>query len=622
MSGWRTGMPVGVSGLQITLAAGNGRVYISCHGGTLNDTRNCVVFVSMQTIPSQLATVFRQAIAQAFDGLEADPLIGLSQNAQFGDYQSNCAMGLAKLVAAKTGEKTNPQAIARGIVARLQLAEMATTDIAGPGFINIRLNPVWLAKQVSEIASDNRLGVGKSQTPIRVVIDYSSPNVAKQMHVGHLRPTNIGDAISRIVEFQGHTVIRQNHLGDWGTQFGMLLRYLEGVEGQADAQVADLEGFYRAAKKRFDEDTQFADEARDWVVKLQAGDAHALELWTRIMDQSRSHFEALYKRMGILLTRSDERGESFYNPLLGDVVKELKDKGIAEVSEGATVVWVKGFETPLIIQKTGGGFGYGTTDLAALRFRVRELNAGRVIVVTDARQVQHFRMFLDAAKRAGWLQGVEFDHIMFGMILGEDGTPLKTRSGETVKLVDVLDEGVAKALEMVRKKLADRGEQMSEDEQKSIAAAVGIGAIKYFDLNRDPIGNYVFDWSKMLSLEGNTAPYLQYAYARVRSIFRKAGHEVPAGAKLQLEHPAEVALAKHILRLGEVTSVIARELKPHHLCSYLYELSTKFSGFYENCPVLQSDEPLRSSRMVLCDMTARTLALGLDLLGIEHPERM
>jgi arginyl-tRNA synthetase len=292
------------------------------------------------------------------------------------------------------------------------------------------------------------------------------------------------------------------------------------------------------------------------------------------------------------------------------------------VSEGATVVWVKGFEAPLIIQKSGGGFGYGTTDLAALRYRIRELKANRIIVVTDARQAQHFRMFLDAATRAGWLEGVELDHIMFGMILGEDGTPLKTRSGETVKLVDVLDEGEAKALEMVKRKLAERGETMDEAEQQKVAAAIGIGAIKYFDLNRDPIGNYVFDWGKMLSLDGNTAPYLQYAYARVRSIFRKAGANAATDGGMVLEHPAEIALAKHVLRLGEVVNVISRELKPHHLCSYLYDLSTRFSGFYENCPVLQSPEPLRSSRLALCDLTARTLALGLELLGIEHPERM
>ena len=574
----------------------------------------------MQTIPNQLATLFRQAITDAF-AIDADPLIGQGQNPQFGDYQSNCAMGLAKQLSAG-GTKTNPRAVAQAIVAKLQLGDIGSTDIAGPGFINIKLNPAWLARQLADVRRDSRLGVPQAADKQRVVIDYSSPNVAKQMHVGHLRPTNIGDAISRIVEFQGHDVVRQNHLGDWGTQFGMLLRYLEETEGSGDAQVADLEGFYRSAKKRFDDDPKFADEARAWVVKLQGGDTRARELWTKIMDQSRSHFEAIYKRMNILLKREHERGESFYNQFLGDVVKELKELGVAEESEGAIVVWVKGFDAPLIIQKSGGGFGYGTTDLAALRYRLRELGAKRIIVVTDARQSQHFRMFLDAAKRAGWLEGVEFDHIMFGMILGDDGTPLKTRSGETVKLIDVLNEAESRALDMVKQKLTDRGEQMTDEEQRQIAAAVGIGAVKYFDLNRDPIGNYVFDWSKMLSLEGNTAPYLQYAYARIRSIFRKAGQEAPQNPAISLEHPAEAALAKHILRLGEVVNVMARELKPHYLCTYLYDLSTRFSGFYENCPVLQSEEPLRSSRLALCDLTARTLALGLELLGIEHPERM
>ena len=576
----------------------------------------------MQTIPAQLDVIFRSAIREAFD-IDADPIISPSQNPQFGDYQANCAMGLAKTLAATTGQKTNPRAVAQQIVAKLNLSEMGSADIAGPGFINVKLNPTWLGRQLASIHDNRRLGIEPVVHPQRIVIDYSSPNVAKQMHIGHLRPTNLGDAISRIVEFQGHAVVRQNHLGDWGTQFGMLLRYLEESESRhADAEVADLEGFYRAAKKRFDEDPKFADEARAWVVKLQSGDARAHGLWTKIMDQSRRHFEALYRRMNIRLTRADERGESFYNPLLAEVVEELKSLGVAEQSEGATVVWVKGFDAPLIIQKSGGGFGYATTDLAALRFRVRELRASRIIVVTDARQAQHFRMFLDAANRAGWLGGVEFNHIMFGMILGDDGTPLKTRSGETVKLVDVLDEAQSRAMDLVKQKLVDRGEAMSDQQQQDIAAAVGIGAVKYFDLNRDPVGNYVFDWAKMLALDGNTAPYLQYAYARIRSIFRKAGQDVVTPESITLEHSAEVALARHILRFGEVIGAVSRELKPHHLCGYLYELATKFSGFYENCPVLQSDQPLRSSRLALCDLTARTVALGLELLGIEHPERM
>ena len=576
----------------------------------------------MQTIPSQLTVLFKQAIQEAFE-LDADPQIGPSQNLQFGDYQANCAMGLAKQIAVKTGEKTNPRAVAQKIRAALKLGDVGVTEIAGPGFINIRLSDPWLAAQLKSVAGDPRLGVEKTAEPLRVVIDYSSPNVAKQMHVGHLRPTNIGDAISRIVEFQGHDVIRQNHLGDWGTQFGMLLRYLEESASNANSHIADLEDFYRAAKKRFDEDPKFADEARQWVVRLQSGDARALELWQKIIDESRLHFETIYHRMHIQLRREHERGESFYNPLLADVVKELVEKGVAVESQGATVVFVKSFDAPLIIKKTGGGFGYGTTDLAALRFRVRDLKAGRVIYVTDARQSQHFRMFFDAARRAGWVQGVELDHVMFGMIMGDDNTPLKTRSGESVKLVSLLDEAQQRAMEMVRKKMADRGDPMPEAEQTAIAAAVGIGAIKYFDLNRDPVGNYVFDWEKMLALDGNTSPYLQYAYARVRSIFRKAGAEIVGGsAEILLQHPSEIALAKHILRLGEVLNTVARELKPHHLCNYLYELSTRFSGFYENCPVLLSEPAVRASRLALCDLTARTLALGLDLLGIEHPERM
>ena len=595
----------------------------------------------MQTIPNQLSTIFHEAILAAV-GFHADPLLAPSQNEKFGDYQANCAMGLAKELASRTGVKTNPRDIAERIVAHLKIAGIGSVEIAGPGFINVKLDPAWLSQQLASIAGDARLGVEPAANPRRVVIDYSSPNVAKQMHVGHLRPTNIGDAISRIIEFLGDQVIRQNHLGDWGTQFGMLLRYLEEQGSGADQHIADLEEFYRSAKKRFDEDPKFADEARQFVVRLQGGDAHTLGLWQKIIDESRSHFEAIYQKMDIKLRREDERGESFYNPLLGDVVKELKDLKVAEQSEGATVVWVKGFEAPLIIQKTGGGFGYGTTDLAALRYRIADLKANRVIYVTDARQAQHFRQFFDAAKRAGWTDGVQLDHVMFGMIMGDDGTPLKTRSGETVKLASLLEEAQDRAMALVKQKLIDREIEMPESQQREIAAAVGIGAIKYFDLNRDPVGNYVFDWEKMLSLDGNTAPYLQYAYARIRSIFRKAGApssgadfgrpSAPANSgtafnrpqmtPIVLEHSAELALAKHILRLGEVTAVVARELKPHHLCSYLYELATKFSGFYESCPVIKSPEPLRSSRLELCDLTARTLALGLDLLGIRHPEQM
>ena len=570
----------------------------------------------METIVTQLERAFRAAIVAAL-GVDADPLVGATQTDQFGDYQANAAMGLAKIA------KSNPRAVAEKIKEKLNLGEMASeVSVAGPGFLNVRLSPGWVAKQLNVIVKDDRLGVERVRELQTVVVDYSGPNVAKQMHVGHLRPTDLGDAISRVVEFEGHRVIRQNHIGDWGTQFGMLLNYLKEANEKRDAHIADLEEFYRAAKKRFDEDAVFAGEARNMVVRLQNGGEEELALWRRIIDESRGHFEAIYKRMNVRLGRENERGESFYNPLLAEVVKELREKNVAVVSEGATVVWVTGFEAPLIIQKTDGGFGYATTDLAALAFRIRELHADRVIYATDARQAQHFRQVLDAAARAGWTEKVRVDHVMNGMICGADGKPFKTRSGDNVKLNDLLDEAERRGYELAKQKAGEREVGLSEEQLHDIGRAEGIGGVKYFDLARDPIGNYVFDWDKMLALDGNTAPYLQYAYARIRSIFRRSGIAPNLSAKVSLDTPFELALGKHILRFGEVIEIVARELKPHHLSSYLYELATKFSAFYENCPVLQAEESIRASRLVLCEATARTMALGLDLLGIEHPEQM
>ncbi len=572
----------------------------------------------MLTITAQLDAAFRKAIQTAF-GFDADPLIAQAVNEKFGDYQANAAMGLAKELATKTGQKSNPRAVADQIKANLQLGDIASqVTIAGPGFINVTLSQDWLAKQLAAIGNQPRLGIDPVAKPLNVVVDYSGPNVAKEMHVGHIRSTLIGDALARTIEFQGHHVIRQNHLGDWGTQFGMLLAHLKQAAGTAEAQIADLEEFYRNAKKRFDDDPAFADEARQTVVRLQAGSPPELALWNRIVDASRQHFQPLYERMGIHLTRDDERGESFYNPFLTHVVDELKQKGVAVDSQGAVVVWVDGFESPLIIQKSGGGFGYATTDLAAIRYRVQQLRANRIIYVTDARQMQHFKQVFFAARKANWFNDLQLEHVTFGSILGDDGTPFKTRTGGTVKLKDLLDEAQQRAYTLVTQK----NPELPEAQRLNVARAVGIGAIKYFDLARDRTGDYVFSWEKMLAMDGNTAPYLQYAYARIRSIFRKA--DLPGGnpALIQVQTLHELALAKHILRLAEIIEVVARELKPHHLCNYLYELATKFSGFYENCPVLTSPEPLRSSRLGLCEVTARTMALGLELLGIEHPEQM
>lgn len=575
----------------------------------------------MQTITAQLDAAFRQAIQTAF-GLDADPLISPAANDKFGDYQSNAAMGLAKAVAEKTGQKTNPRAVATQIQAKLSLGEMASEiTIAGPGFINVRLNPAWLAQQLQSIAATDRLGVDPAPTPQTVVVDYSGPNIAKELHVGHLRSTIIGDAIARTLAFEAHNVIRQNHLGDWGTQFGMLISFLvEQEQSQSDVHIKDLEDFYRRAKKRFDEDPAFQDRARQTVVKLQGGDPTILKQWKKIVDETRSHYQPLYERLGVQLTQQHERGESFYNPLLPAVVKDLRDAGIAIQSEGAIVVPVEGYESPLIIEKTGGGYLYGTTDLAAIRFRVNELHADRIIYFTDARQSQHFAQVFAAAKKASWAGHASLEHAPFGTMLGEDGKPFKTRTGGVVKLAELLDEAEQRAYNLV----TEKNPELPETQRRAIAHAVGIGAVKYADLSKDRTSDYVFSFDKMLSLDGNTAPYLQYAYARIRSIFRRAAERgiTQSSSTITLESPFEIALAKHILRLGEVLDVVSRELKPHHLCNYLYDLATRFSGFFENCPVLQSDDPVRSARLALCDLTARTLAKGLDLLGIEHPEQM
>lgn len=571
----------------------------------------------MQKISAQLEQAFRKAIREAF-GIDTDPLVGLAQNQAFGDYQSNAAMGLAKKV------KSSPRAVAEQIKSKLNLQGVATeVSIAGPGFINVRLDPKWLAGQLQTIAPDNRLGLSQATTPQTVVVDYSGPNVAKQMHVGHLRSTIIGDALSRVIEFQGHQVIRQNHIGDWGTQFGMLIAYLRCGAGQdAEQHISDLEGFYRDAKKHFDDDPAFADEARRTVVRLQAGEPAEKSSWQRIVEETRRHYLPIYQRLHVKLTAENERGESFYNVFLPDIVKDLKRKGLAIESQGATAVFIDGPDKPpVIIEKTGGGFLYATTDLAAIRYRATELNANRIIYTHDSRQAQHFDQVFRVARKAGFVpDNVQLEYAPFGTMLGEDGKPFKTRSGDTVKLKDLLDESEERAMKLVTAK----NPELPNDQRTSIARAVGIGAVKYSDLAKDRTSDYVFSWDRALAMDGNTAPYLQYAYARIRSIFRKAEVDPASVSRttLSVDAPQETSLAKQILRLGEVIDLVARELKPHHLCAYLYELATRFSAFYENCPVLKSEEPTRSSRLLLCDITARTMALGLELLGIEHPEQM
>ena len=584
----------------------------------------------MIPLSNQISQAFASAIQTAF-GFDAEPQVTTAQNPAFGDYQCNAAMGLTRRVTESTGEKTNPRQVAETIKAAVTpLLEGIASEIsiAGPGFINVRLAAPWLADRLAEALADTRLGLPLAERAETVVVDYSGPNIAKQMHVGHLRSTIIGDSIARVLETQGHNVLRQNHLGDWGTQFGMLithLRSLQAADGEHVA-IADLEQFYQQAKKRFDNEPEFQDEARATVVKLQGGDAEVLALWQQIVDETRRDYQPIYQRLGVALTIDHERGESFYNPFLPEVVAHLLDKQVATHSDGAVVIFCEGFEAPLIIEKSNGGYLYGTTDLAAIRYRTTELHATRIIYVHDSRQSQHFTQVFDAARRAGWAEGTELEFAPFGTMLGKDGRPFKTRDGGTVKLKDLLEEAEQRAYDLVTAK----NPTMDDAQRRTIGAAVGIGAVKYADLSKERTGDYVFTWEKMMSMEGNTGPYLQYALTRIRSIFRKvtdavgdpdAGSAV-APATLLLESPHEVALARQVLQFGEVLEQVGRELKPHYLCAYLYQLAGTFNGFYENCPVLHSEGDTRTSRLALCDAAARTLDKGLELLGIPRLEQM
>ncbi|SDJ84662.1 arginine--tRNA ligase [Microbulbifer yueqingensis] len=560
-------------------------------------------------------------------GIPADcgPVVAQARKAGFGDYQANGAMAAAKRMG------TNPRELASQIVAKLDGGEMIEkAEIAGPGFINIHLSEKWLADNLAEAGNDPRLNIAPVESPQTVVIDYSAPNLAKEMHVGHLRSTIIGDALARLLEFQGHKVIRQNHMGDWGTQFGMLLAHLSDKLENNDAEVAlaDLETFYREAKIRFDEEEGFADRAREYVVKLQGGDPKCLELWQQFIDISISHSEEIYDKLNVTLTRSDVYGESQYNDDLPVLVQELLEKGIAVKNQGAVVVFLEemadkeGNPSPMIIQKRGGGYLYATTDLAAIRYRVNKLHADRILIVVDARQSLHLQQAFTAARKAGFVDdSVTLEHCAFGTMMGDDGKPFKTRTGGTVKLAALLDE----AIERAQKLVADKNPELGEEECAEIGRAVGIGAVKYADLSKTRTNDYVFNWDAMLSFEGNTAPYLQYAYTRVRSIFRRAGtNPGELSGDMILETPEERALAIKLSQFGEVLDQVARDTYPHVLCSYLYDLASAYMAFYEACPVLKEGVPeaQRNSRLQLCNLVARTIACGLDLLGIEVLEKM
>ncbi|EBU7166846.1 arginine--tRNA ligase [Salmonella enterica subsp. enterica serovar Stockholm] len=575
-------------------------------------------------IQALLSEKVSQAMIAAGAPADCEPQVRQSAKVQFGDYQANGMMAVAK----KLGMA--PRQLAEQVLTHLDLSGIASkVEIAGPGFINIFLEPAFLAEQVQQALASERLGVSQP-TRQTIVVDYSAPNVAKEMHVGHLRSTIIGDAAVRTLEFLGHHVIRANHVGDWGTQFGMLIAWLEKQqqENAGDMALADLEGFYRDAKKHYDEDEAFAERARNYVVKLQSGDTYFREMWRKLVDITMTQNQITYDRLNVTLTRDDVMGESLYNPMLPGIVADLKAKGLAVESEGATVVFLDEYKNKegepmgVIIQKKDGGYLYTTTDIACAKYRYETLHADRVLYYIDSRQHQHLMQAWTIVRKAGYVpDSVPLEHHMFGMMLGKDGKPFKTRAGGTVKLADLLDE----ALERARRLVAEKNPDMPADELEKLANAVGIGAVKYADLSKNRTTDYIFDWDNMLAFEGNTAPYMQYAYTRVLSVFRKADidENALANAQVIIREEREAQLAARLLQFEETLTVVAREGTPHVMCAYLYDVAGLFSGFYEHCPILSAEnDAVRNSRLKLAQLTAKTLKLGLDTLGIETVERM
>lgn len=565
-------------------------------------------------------------------GVEARALVIPSSRPEFGDYQANGIMAAAKQM------KTNPRELAAKVVAALPAAALIDrVEIAGPGFINIFLNDAWLAENAGNFNTAPDELIGRVDRPQKIVVDYSGPNLAKEMHVGHLRGTIIGDCIVRVLEAVGHDVVRQNHVGDWGTQFGMLIAHMEslqtkslrahrGADAELSVQLSDLESFYREAKTRFDQEPGFADLARGYVVKLQAGDEACLAAWQLFITESLRHCEDIYALLGVTLKPSDLKPESFYNNVLLDIVNVLDKKGLLTVSEGAKCVFLEEFKgkegtpVPAIVQKSDGGYLYATTDLAALRYRGQTLQADRILYVVDARQSLHFQQVFSIARKAGFVsEQCSLEHIAYGTMMGKDGRPFKTRSGDTVKLKDLLDESVRRAADIV----SDKNPTLNVQQREEIASVVGISAVKYADLSKNRTSDYVFDWSTMLSFEGNTAPYMLYAYARIKSMLRKQqGDTDTASAPIRITEKEERELVIKILQCPETINLVVAECYPNHLCSYLYELAGIFMRFYEACPVLKAEAEVRDSRLVLLTLTAATLKQGLELLGLKTLEQM
>ncbi|MDX6344885.1 MAG: arginyl-tRNA synthetase [Trebonia sp.] len=567
----------------------------------------------------------RDALVAAYgaDYGDADPLI---RSSQFADLQSNVALPLGK----RLGKA--PRDVANEIVGHLDVDDVTEPPtVSGPGFINFTLRPRWIADAATGLLADPRLGTPLKSPPKTVIVEYSSPNIAKEMHVGHLRSTIVGDAIARVTEFVGDHVIRDNHVGDWGTPFGMLIEHLVDVgEDSAEAGLlrTDPNAFYQAARVKFDSDPVFADRARERVVKLQSGDDPAtMQLWQDLVDMSKAYLGDTYARLRVTLTDDDIRGESFYNDMLPGVADDLIAKGLARISDGALCAFPEGFANrdgtplPVIIRKSDGGYNYSTSDLATVRYRVDKINVDRAIYVVGSDQALHFRMVFAVAREAGWLPAdKDFEHAQIGMVQGQDGHRLRTRAGDNVKLGDLLTEGVQRA-----RAILDEVERDDDGlDLGAIAEDVGIGAIKYADLSTARDSAYIFDWDRMISFKGNTGPYLQYATARIRSIFRRAGIDAATpGGPIVVTEPAERELALKLLSFGTVVSQVADTAEPHQLCSYLFEVASLFTSFYEQCPVLKADdEEIRQSRLALCAAVLRVLTTGLGLLGVPLPDRM
>lgn len=555
---------------------------------------------------------------------DCDALVKPSAKAQFGDYQANGIMAIAKKLS------MNPRQLAEITIQHLSLEDIVDkVEIAGPGFINLFLKADWIANQNELSLQSDTLNLTLADKPKNIVIDYSAPNVAKEMHVGHLRSTIIGDASVRVLSYLGHNVIRANHVGDWGTQFGMLIAYLEKMQNENanDMALSDLETFYRAAKKHYDEDPIFAEKARNYVVKLQGGDEYCRSMWVKLVDITMTQNIATYQRLNVTLSLEDTMGESIYNSMLPDIVADLERKGLAEKSDGATVVFLDEYKNKegepmgVIIRKRDGGYLYATTDIACTKYRYEQLHADRILYYTDSRQHQHLEQVWLIAHKANYIPDtLQLEHHMFGMMLGKDGKPFKTRSGDTVKLNDLLDEAIERATQLIKTK----NPQLTENELTNVVDAIAIGAVKYADLSKNRTTDYVFDWDNMLSFEGNTAPYLQYAYTRVLSVFRKAElSEKNIAGMILLGHDKERALALKLAQFDETIAIVARDGLPHVLCAYLYDTATLFSSFYEHCPILSAEtEQMKASRLKLSSLTAKTLKIGLDMLGIKTVEKM